>query len=216
MDNQKTPQANNYGPEIEKLNARTALPGLIAGIIMVPIFISKASNSIHSYAHLGSIVFLFGFILMFLASFLYHNTQSGALKWKMKKLDHSSIYIMIAGSYTPFVLFFFWTDSGKFLLTSIWVVGIAGILFKYYTTGRFKYFSTLMYVLMGMSVLIVSRSFFPLLPKQVLFLIILGGGAYLSGVVFYLMKFWKYHHPIWHLFVLGGAASHGLAVFLAL
>jgi len=93
---------------------------------------------------------------------------------------------------------------------------IGGVIFKLYTTGKFQHLSTAAYVLMGLSVLWVSGEFFPLISSSIKYLIIGGGLFYLVGVFFYLRKAWRYHHPVWHLFVLAGAQSHWWAVWLAL
>lgn len=102
------------------------------------------------------------------------------------------------------------------MLIVMWALTLLGTLFKIYTIGKFKTLSTAIYVLMGTAILLISDAFFPLLPKIVLTLIVAGGIAYLVGVLFYLRKSWKYHHPIWHLFVLAGAFCHWWAVWFSL
>lgn len=210
------PKANDYPVEIERLNVITALPGIILGAILIPVFILKAMSSDQDHALIGSGVFCLGFLVLFMASYLYHHTKDVRMKWVMKRLDHGAIFIMISGSYTPFILFYFFTETGIHLLISLWVTCIVGILFKLYTAGRFRYMSTLIYILMGAAIFFVSESFFPLLPFNVLLLLSIGGAAYLIGVIFYLRKSWKYHHPVWHMFVLTGALCHAAAVWFSL
>ena len=165
---------------------------------------------------MGVLIFLSGFFLMFTMSSLYHYTKDPKARWYMKRADHISIYFMIAGSYTPFILIFYKTQSGLMLLSIMWILTLFGTIFKMFTAGKFKYLSTAIYVLMGIAILLVSDSFFPLLPPIVGRLIILGGVFYLVGVIFYLRKSWHYHHPVWHIFVLAGAIAHWWAVWFSL
>ncbi len=157
-----------------------------------------------------------GFILIFTASTLYHAYSDPYTKWLMRKADHISIFFMIAGSYTPFILIFYKVEAGLTLLSIMWGLTFLGTIFKAFTTGKYNLISTAIYVAMGISILWVSDSFFPLLPQKVTTLIYMGGAYYLIGVVFYLRKSWKYHHPVWHLFVLAGAASHWWALWYSL
>lgn len=136
--------------------------------------------------------------------------------WMGVQADHMSIYVMIAGSYTPFIWIYYWVPEGEYLLILLWSLVVLGILFKFAFTGRYTFVSTMIYVLMGLSILWVADTFFGLLPYEVYLFLIAGGVFYLVGVLFYLMKFWRYHHPVWHLFVMGGAGSHWWALWLAL
>jgi len=193
----------------------THVIGLLYGLISAYWLVIKAA-SIHQEVLFGVIIFLAGFLMMYTTSTLYHAYQEPKTKWLMKKADHISIYFMIAGSYTPFIIIFYKNEQGLLLLSVMWVLTFLGTIFKIFTTGKFKYLSTLVYVLMGAAILWVSDSFFPLLPRLVAILIIIGGICYLIGVFFYLRKSWKYHHPIWHLLVLAGSISHWWAVWWSL
>lgn len=174
--------------------------------------ITKASKNGDDFL-LGTMIFMGGFLMTFTTSSLYHLYQEPKTKWLMKKADHISIYFMISGSYTPFILIFYKNEQGLILLTVMWILTFLGTLFKVFTTGKFKYLSTAIYVLMGASIFWVSDSFFPLLPKTVSTLLLMGGAYYLIGVIFYLRKSWHYHHPVWHVFVLAGAISHWWALW---
>ena len=189
--------------------------GLLYGIISAYWLLSAAAA--HSQDALwGGIIFLAGFGMMFLTSSLYHYINEPRTKWMLKKADHISIYFMIAGSYTPFILIFYQNERGLILLSAMWILTFLGVIFKIFTTGQFKYLSTAIYVLMGLAILIVSDSFFPLLPIKVAVCIVMGGVYYLIGVLFYLRKSWYFHHPVWHLFVLAGALSHWWALYFSL
>jgi len=155
-------------------------------------------------------------MLTFTTSTMYHAVKDPHLKVLMRKADHISIYFMIAGSYTPFILIYYKNESGLILLSIMWILTLIGTIFKAFATGKFSKLSTATYVAMGAAILVVSDSFFPLLPTRVSTLIVMGGAYYLIGVLFYNRKSWKYHHPVWHVFVLAGAISHWWAVWYAL
>lgn len=160
--------------------------------------------------------FIIGIGSMFATSTGYHYATVPSTKQNWKKADHICIYLAIAGSYTPFMILYLWDGSGPLVLSIMSVLVMMGVIFKLYTIGKYDYLSTLAYVLMGLSVLLVSGDFFPLLTPQIKYLLIAGGLSYLVGVIFYLYKPWRYHHPVWHLFVLGGAQCHWWAVWYAL
>jgi len=160
--------------------------------------------------------FIIGALVMFGTSSMYHFSIDEILKKKWRRADHIGIYIMIAGSYSPFMTIYFWQSEGKIVLIGMWMMALAGAIFKWFATGRFNLISTGLYVLMGLSILWVSEAFFPLLPSSVKYFLLQGGFLYLVGVFFYLFKQWKYHHPVWHLFVMGGAFSHLWSLWLAL
>ncbi len=185
-------------------------------VILTSIWIIPKARSFSEEGLLGTVVFLSGFLMTFTTSTMYHAIKDTQLKWLLRKADHISIYFMIAGSYTPFILIYFRNRQGLILLGFMWALVLCGTIFKSFATGKYQNLSTITYVLMGGSILWVSRSFFPLLPVRVVTLIVIGGLMYLVGVLFYVRKSFKYHHPIWHLFVLGGAISHWWGVWYAL
>jgi hemolysin III len=156
----------------------------------------------------GSLVF------MYAASTLYHSFRRPDLKHVFRIIDHVSIYFLIAGSYTPFLLVHFqgWLQSA--LLMAIWTLALAGTAFKLFFTGRFVLLSTLFYVLMGWLVVIALEPFLRAVPTECVLWLLSGGLLYTGGVVFFLWERLPYNHAIWHLFVLGGSACHYTAVLL--
>ncbi len=203
---------SQYSREEEIANVVTHALGVLFGFVALPFTIIKVGKTDNVFSLIGVVVFCMGFVLMFLSSTLYHSMIEQEVKWSLKKLDHISIFIMIAGSYTPFILIYFMVPIGLTLLTAMWILVALGTIFKLYTTGKFRYISTMIYAAMGLAVFLISDKFFPLLPAHVFYYILLGGILYLLGIVFYLWKVVKYNHAIWHLFVLAGAICHWWAV----
>ena len=153
---------------------------------------------------------------LFLVSAVYHRTNWGprARTW-MRRLDHSAIFVLIAGTYTPFLLVNLRGPWGWSLFGVIWALAGAGVALKFWFTGRFRVGSTLLYIGMGWLVMVAVRPMQSNVPPAALGLLLAGGLSYTLGTVFYLWKRLPYHHAIWHLFVLGGSVCHFCAVFTA-
>ncbi len=151
-------------------------------------------------------------ILLYTSSTLYHALpQEGAKKF-FKVCDHASIYLLIAGTYTPFLTINLRTDLGNTLLITIWSLAIAGVIFKFFFTGRFKILSTLLYVFMGWLVVFAGEPMKIAIGESGMNWLIIGGLTYTLGAIFYLLKKIPYTHAIWHLFVLLGSIFHFVAV----
>jgi hemolysin III len=131
-------------------------------------------------------------------------------------LDHISIYFLIAGTYTPFLLVYVNNSFGITILSILWGLTLIGIFIKVYFTGRYEILSTIIYLLMGWIMIVGGRRFFDQLPVPVLIFIWIGGGLYSIGVIFYLWDKYYYTHATWHLFVLTAAICHYVAVLLAM
>ena len=156
-------------------------------------------------------------IFLFSASATYHMVQVKEKALEVfRKIDHAAIYFLIAGTYTPFLLIYMNNEFGITILSVLWGLTVLGIFFKIRFTGKFEIISTIIYLLMGWIMISGGRRFFDNLPVEVLIFIFIGGGLYSVGVFFYLWDKYSYTHAVWHLFVLGGAVSHYIAVFLAM
>lgn len=151
-------------------------------------------------------------IILYTASTLYHSVTSPRWKKRMRIFDHASIFLLIAGTYTPFMLVNLRGPWGWSIFGVIWGLAIVGLVFKLFFTGRFGIVSTVVYVLMGWIALIAIKPMMDLIPSGGLALIFAGGLAYTGGVIFYAMKKLPYHHAIWHIFVMAGSVCHFLAV----
>ena len=154
----------------------------------------------------GSLVFLYG------TSTAYHSARSPRTKRTLRILDHVAIFLLIAGTYTPFTVVLVRDGWGWTLLALIWGLAVAGLLFKLFSTHRFHPAATSLYLLMGWMGVLLADPVSAALPMGALLLIAAGGLAYTGGVVFYGWHSLRYSHAIWHVFVLIGSICHYIAV----
>ena len=182
----------------------------LAGIVLLSL---KALNDGDQWHLIGFIVFGMSLLTMFSSSTLYHSVHGQEAKKKLRKLDHSAIYILIAGTYTPFLLTNLRGTTGWIMFAVVWIFAIVGIVVKLATQIRSKWVSAAIYLVMGWLAVFIAQSMIDKLPAISVFYLALGGIFYTFGVVFYIWKSLPYHHAIWHLFVLGGSISHYLAVY---
>lgn len=152
-------------------------------------------------------------VLLYLASTLYHSLQFKSLRKPLLILDHSGIYLLIAGTYTPFMILGVNSLAGYIVLGVVWSLAIIGIVFKIFFTNRFIIASTAGYVVMGWLSIFVWNQLVAQVPSQAVGLLVAGGITYTAGVVFFLFERLPYNHAIWHLFVLGGSFCHFFAMF---
>ena len=152
-------------------------------------------------------------IILYLASTLYHSIQHARLKQVFRVIDHSSIYLLIAGTYTPFLLVGLQGKWGWILAAIIWGAAVAGIGFKVLFIEKFQKASTWTYILMGWACVVVIKDMLANIPLGGMIWLALGGAAYTVGVYFYRLKKTPYMHAVWHVFVLGGSICHFFAVF---
>jgi len=199
----------------ELANSLTHGFGLIFGIACIPVLISTAASSGNISGIVGASVYGFSFIMLFTFSTLYHSIQQPKVKNVMRKLDHISIYFLIAGTYTPFILTYILNSTGIAVLSILWGLTFVGIFFKIFFTGRFDIISTIIYLAMGWMMVVVAKPFFTSLPTTCIVLVAVGGGLYTLGVVFYLWQRFTFNHAIWHMFVLAASICHYVAVLVA-
>lgn len=163
---------------------------------------------------LASAVYGVTLILLYLASTLYHGIPHPGAKRVLRVLDHSAIYLLIAGTYTPFTLVSLRGPWGWTLFGLIWGLAILGIVLKVAAIGRFRKLSLALYIGMGWLVVVALRPLGLAVAHGGLVLLLLGGIAYTSGVVFYVWRRLPYHHAVWHAFVLAGSVFHFFAILL--
>ncbi len=210
-------QKDNSGHQItvEKANSLSHGLGVLFGVICMPVLILLAHKTQHFAALTGTVIYGCCFILLFTASTMYHGFNQPKLKERLKILDHISIYFLISGTYTPFILIYVNNTFGITLLAILWGLTLVGVFFKLYFTGRFELVSTGIYLLMGWILFIGGKSFFNEMPTPVISMLAIGGVLYSTGVIFYLWKRYTYHHVIWHLFVLAAAIFHYAAILIS-
>ncbi len=154
-------------------------------------------------------------ILLYVASTLYHSIPLPRAKRVLRVLDHCAIYLLIAGTYTPFALVNLRGAGGWGLFTAVWSLAVAGVIFKSLATGKARILSVVLYLLLGWCVIWVIAPLSRALPPRGLELLFAGGLAYTIGVIFYAWKKLPYHHAIWHVFVLAGSILHFFAVLVS-
>ena len=181
----------------------------IAGLVILIVQAARYGTAWHvvSYTIFGSTMFI-----LYLASTLYHSIQHQKAKIILRIIDHSAIFLLIAGTYTPFVLVTLRGAWGWSLFGIIWGLAITGIIFKCITIGRFRILSVFIYIAMGWLVVIAMPKIINALDRTSLVLLISGGLSYTLGTIFYAWKNLPFSHAVWHLFVLGGTITHFFAV----
>ena len=199
----------------EMANAITHGMGILFGIASIPVLSAIGAKTGNVPGIVGATIYAFSFLMLFTFSTLYHSTQNLDAKRILRKFDHISIYFLIAGTYTPFLLVYMLDGFGIAMLSIQWTLVLIGIIFKVFFTGRLKIISTIIYIAMGWLLLFGGFRFFEYLPTPVMILLMVGGGLYTLGCIFYLNKKIYHHHAIWHLFVLCAAICHYVAVLLA-
>lgn len=185
----------------------------IAGFVVLLVFAILRGTASHIVA---CSIYGATLICLYTASTLYHAVQSRRLKRILKIFDHSAIYLLIAGTYTPFLLVNLRGGWGWSLFGVIWGLALVGILFKFWFVDHFQYLSTVVYVAMGWLVVIAAKPVLAHVPNVAVLWLLAGGLLYTSGVVFYAWKRLPYSHVVWHLFVLAGSTCHYFAVLSSL
>ncbi len=189
--------------------------GIIFGIVGIPILIAFAIKSDNTPGVIGAAIYGFCFLQLFTFSTLYHSFQHAGAKRIFEILDHISIYFLIAGTYTPFLLIYMYNVFGIALLSILWGLTALGIVFKVFFTGKWNVVSTIVYIAMGCIMIVGGRTFFDAIPAPIMIMISIGGVLYLLGVIFYLWEKYSYNHAVWHFFVLAAAVCHYVAILLA-
>jgi hemolysin III len=196
----------------EIFNSVTHGAGAILSVAFLTLLVIFAS--LHGSARhvVGCSVFGASMVLLYTASTLYHSARSSRLKHIFKTADHACIFLLIAGTYTPFTLVTLQGGWGWTLLAIVWGLAAVGIVFKIFFVYRFRTAATVAYLLMGWLAVVAVKPLLANLPPGGLFWLVAGGLSYTVGTVFYLLKRLPYSHAIWHLFVLGGTTCHFFAV----
>ncbi len=203
-----------YPVKEEKFNTISHGIGLLlslAGLIILVVFASVYGTAWHivSFSIYGS-----SLIVLYLASTMYHAAKKPKIKHRLNVFDHAAIFILIAGTYTPFTLVTLNGPWGWSIFGVIWGLAIAGVILKLFYIGRFRTLSAIAYVLMGWVIIVAIKPIISNLETVGLWLLLAGGISYSIGVIFYLQKKMPYAHGVFHLFVLLGSILHFLAIFL--
>lgn len=187
---------------------------LLAAVVVVPVLVVEAARDADASQVVGLSVFAATLVLAYLASTLYHAWPRSRAKGMFQVCDHIAIYLLIAGTYTPFTLGVLRGAWGWTLFGLIWGLAVVGIVLKAAGGLRHRTASTALYLVMGWLVIIAIKPLYDALPGWGLFWLVAGGLAYTGGVAFFLAEGrLRYSHSVWHLFVIAGTACHSVAIF---
>lgn len=183
----------------------------IAALVLLIVFASLEGNAWHivSFTLFGTTM-----VLLYTSSTLLHSLPEGKAKDVFEILDHSSIYFFIAGTYTPFLFVVVQGMAGWTLFAIVWGLAIGGTIFKIFFVKKFLFISTILYIIMGWLIIFTWGPLKEQLHVNGIILLVVGGILYTVGAIFYMWRWFKYHHALWHLFVLAGTILHFFCVIL--
>ncbi len=212
-------QENEKLPLAERWNSLTHGAGILLSVVgsIVLFFLSYNSPHPDTLKVMSFAIYGVSLILLYTASTLYHSTTRPALKKTFQIIDHVSIYLLIAGTYTPFTLVTLRGNWGWTVFAVIWTLAFMGIVFQlFFYTDKLRKISAIIYILMGWVIVIAIKPLTDNLPTGGLLWMLAGGIFYSGGVFFYIRKKNPFNHVIWHFFVLGGSITHFFAIFFYL
>ncbi|MBN1882383.1 MAG: hemolysin III family protein [Deltaproteobacteria bacterium] len=185
----------------------------IAGLVLLVVFATMRGDAwrVVSFSIYGATL-----IILYIASTLYHSLTNIRLKRFFRKMDHISIFLLIAGTYTPITLVCMRGPWGWTIFGLIWGLAVAGVVLKAFFMGRFEKTAIVLYVAMGWLIIIAVKPMIQMVPPGTVMWLVIGGVSYTAGVIFYALKKMPYHHAVWHLFVLGGSVCQYMGIVLHL
>ena len=202
----------DYDPQEELINAYSHGLGAVLALIAA-IFLIVKGYGLPLGQWISLWIYGLSLVLLLSSSMLYHFAQDERKRYWYKKLDHTAIYYLIAGTYTPFLSIGIPTAKAHYLLIALWIIALIGTLFKLVFIHRFQKVSLAAYLVMGWLAVLVMDDMQRYLSRDAIQLLIAGGLAYTVGTLFYALKKVRYSHAIWHVFVLLGAGLHFLAIY---
>ena len=202
-----------YSPLEEKTNIISHAFGLVLSIVALVFMLVRASLYGNAWHVVSVSIFGASLILLYTASAFYHSAKDPKIRSRLRVFDHATIYILIAGTYTPFTLVTLHGSIGWTVFGISWAMAVSGVVLKLFYTGRYDVLSTLMYVFMGWIIMFAIKPLVNSLPLEGLYWLIAGGVAYTTGAILYGIKQIKFNHAIFHMFVLLGSFCHFMAVY---
>jgi hemolysin III len=202
-----------YSPAEEKINIISHACGFVLSLGAMIILLIRASLHGNGWHVFSVAVFGASLLGLYAASTFYHSARNPVLRKKLRVVDHASIYLLIAGTYTPFTVLVLQGSIAWIISSVVWGLAIIGIVLKLFFTGRFGHLSTLMYVFMGWVVVFAIKPLVAGLSSEGLYWLIAGGLAYTIGAIVYSIKKVHFNHAIFHLFVLIGSICHFISVY---
>jgi hemolysin III len=202
-----------YSPEEERLNRITHGIGGLASCVGLIFLVIAAAQTGDPYRIVSVAIFGTCLTAFYVVSTLYHSVHTPRVRNLFRILDHAFIYVVIAATYTPFVLVTLRGNGGWILFGVIWGLATAGIVFKSFATHRLVFLAPVLYVAMGWLILVKLDTLLTLMPEEGVLWLFTGGVSYTFGLFFYAIDRIPCNHAIWHLFVIGGSVSHYLAIY---
>ncbi|NVJ88533.1 MAG: hemolysin III family protein [Flavobacteriaceae bacterium] len=202
-----------YPKKEEQLNILSHGLGLVLSVIALPFLILKGVEFSNLLKASSFIIYGLSMVLLYAASTFYHATKNPKKRRQMNIFDHAAIYVLIAGSYSPFCLVALDSDLGWYMFVFVWIFALTGIILKLFFTGKFDKLSTAIYLIMGWQVLIFIKPLLKSLTEDGIQYLFAGGVFYTIGAILYSIKKLPYNHAIFHVFVLLGSLSHFLAIY---
>ncbi len=202
-----------YSPIEEKINIISHTIGLILSIVALILLVTHANLHGDLWHIVSFSIFGTSLVILYAASILYHSAKKSELRHRLKIIDHASIYVLIAGTYTPFTLVTLNSTIGWVIFGISWGLALTGIILKLFFTGKYNLISTIMYVLMGWVIVFAIKPLINNLPLEGLLWLFAGGISYTIGAIIYSIKKIKFNHAIFHVFVLFGSFCHFMSVF---
>lgn len=210
---EKLEEIKDYPPKEEKINIISHAFGLILSLLATPLLIVHASINGNVWHIVSFSIYGASLIILYAASTLYHSAKKPKLRKRLNVFDHASIYVLIAGTYTPFTLVTLNGAWGWTIFGITWGLALTGIILKLFFTGKYDILSTIMYILMGWVVLFAIKPLLNNLDFDGILWLFAGGISYTIGAVLYSIKKIEYNHAIFHLFVLIGSFCHFMAIY---
>lgn len=202
-----------YPKKEETLNILSHGLGFLLSIVALPFLILKSFNFIGFWKPLSFIIYGLSMIILYAASTFYHAAKKPKKRRRLNIFDHAAIYVLIAGSYSPFCLVALDSSLGWYMFVFVWLFALAGVILKLFYTGKFDKLSTALYLLMGWQVVFFIKPLMASLTSEGLQFLFAGGIFYSVGAILYSIKKLPYNHAIFHIFVLLGSLSHFLAIY---
>jgi hemolysin III len=203
----------HYSPLEESINIASHAIGFVLSVVALVLLVRHASINGDVWHVVSFSVFGISLVVLFAASTVYHSAKNHQFRTKMRIVDHAAIYILIAGTYTPFTLVTLNGFAGWMVFGVTWGMAVTGIVLKLFFTGKYELISTLMYVFMGWIIVFAIEPLIENLSSDGLAWLVAGGMAYTTGAVLYSIERIRFNHAIFHLFVLLGAACHFISVY---
>jgi hemolysin III len=201
-----------YGRKEEYINVLTHGLGFILSVIALVALIVHSAETKNAHNIISSTIYGLSLANLYLASTLYHSAKKPSKRKKLQLFDHISIYILIAGTYTPYLMISLHGKLGWTLLITVWFMAVTGSALKYKFLGKYDLFFTILYILMGWVIIVAIKPLYYSVSFGGLFWLFLGGFFYTAGAVFYRHHKLKYNHAIFHVFVLLGSFSHFISI----